>query len=69
MMELLIRIQDIKTVGFFLLDAVANSIGEFSYKPEEGITFAAYFYRYDNVYRKEGMVWVREKRYISYFEN
>ena len=35
---------------FFTPDVVANSIGEFSYSPEEGITFAAYFRRYEDIF-------------------
>ena len=31
----------------FTPDAVANSIGEFTYNSEEGITFASYFWRYE----------------------
>ena len=31
----------------FTLDEVANSIGEFTYNLEEGITFASYFRRYE----------------------
>ena len=41
-------------------DAAANSIGEFSSNPEE-ITFAGYFHRYKDVFRKECMGLVVKK--------
>ena len=61
MMELLKRTQDTKPAGFFFLDAV-DSIEVFSYNPEEGITFAAYFRRYEDVFRKECKEWIEQKK-------
>ena len=58
----LFRTQDTKPMGFFPPDALANSFGEFYYNPEEGIMFAAYFYRYDNVFSKECTGWIEEKK-------
>ena len=44
----------------FTLDAVANSIGEFTYYPEEGINIASYFWRYEEIFRSECKIWIDE---------
>ena len=52
-MHLLLKnAHDAKPTRFFLLDTVANPIGEFSNNPKKGIMFTAYFQRYEDVFRK-----------------
>ena len=45
----------------FTPDAVAYSIGRFTYNPEEGITFESYFRRYE-ISRNECKTWTDEKK-------
>ena len=38
-------------------DAIANSISEFCYVPESGLTFEAWFKRYDDLFAKDCNSW------------
>ena len=50
----------------FSAEGNANLLSEFIYKPEEGITFPAYFKRYEIVFTKRCQSWSdEEKNYIS----
>ena len=40
----------------------ANSLSEFIYKPEEGITFPAYFKRYETIFAKRCQSWSDEEK-------
>ena len=46
----------------FSQDSVVNSIGEFSYKPDEEVTFAAYFRRYEEIFKNDCKTWTDEKK-------
>ena len=46
----------------FTPDAVANSIGKFTYNPEECITFALYFMRCEEIFRNECKTWIDKKK-------
>ena len=49
----------------FSAEGIANS-SEFIYKPEEGITFPAYFKRYETIFAKRCQSWSdEEKNYVS----
>ncbi|XP_014784252.1 uncharacterized protein LOC106879270 [Octopus bimaculoides] len=41
----------------FSPDYVANSITEFKYEPDEGVTFEAYYRRYEQIFNKECKDW------------
>lgn len=38
---------------FFLQDPVANAIVEFKYNPDEVVTFATYYRRYEEIFKKQ----------------
>ena len=46
----------------FSVEGIANSLSEFIYKPEEGITFPAYFKRYETIFEKRCQLWSDEKK-------
>lgn len=53
-----INVVEVKnTSSLYLMDSVANSIEEFSYKPEEGTTFSSYFRRYDEIIKEKCNSW------------
>lgn len=63
MLELIVqRTQEPKQAGFFSPDTVANSIGEFSYDPENGSIFSAYFRRFADIFKEECSEWSQEKK-------
>ena len=39
-----------------------NSIGEFVYKPDEEVTFGAYFRRYAEIFQKDSVTWSDGKK-------
>ena len=41
----------------FSAESIANSLSEFIHKPEEGITFLAYFKRYETIFEKRCQSW------------
>ncbi|XP_029647250.1 uncharacterized protein LOC115221238 [Octopus sinensis] len=41
----------------FLLDYIANSITEFKYEPDKGVTFEAYYRRYKQIFNKKSKDW------------
>ena len=46
----------------FSAEGIANSLSEFIYKPEEGITFPAYFKRYKTIFAKRCQSWSNEEK-------
>ena len=52
----------VRQSNFFLLDSVINSIEEFKYRPEEEVSFEAYFRHYEEVFKKDCITWGWTKR-------
>ena len=46
----------------FSAEGIPNSLSEFIYKPEEGITFPAYFKRYETIFAKRCQSWSDEEK-------
>ena len=46
----------------FSAEGIANSLSDFIYKPEEGITFPAYFKRYETIFAKRCQSWSNEEK-------
>lgn len=44
-------------------DAVQNTVSEFVYHPDEGLTFSAYVRRYEQIFNQECIVW-EDKRLL-----
>lgn len=55
-----------KSSGLCTPVTIENSIGEFIYNPEEGITFSTYFWRYEKFFKEEHHSWTGMKKY-NYF--
>ena len=53
-----------KDSNTFSAEGIANSLSEFIYKPEEGITFPAYFKRYETIFAKRCQLWSNEEKII-----
>ena len=51
-----------KCSNTFSAESIANSLSEFIYKPEEGITFPAYFKRYETIFSKRCQSWSDEEK-------
>ena len=51
-----------KSLNTFSAEGIANSLSEFIYKPEEGITFPAYFKRYETIFAKRCQSWSDEEK-------
>ena len=51
-----------KGLNTFSAKGIANSLSEFIYKPEEGITFPAYFKRYETIFSKRCQSWSDEEK-------
>ena len=50
----------------FTQAAVWNAVEIFKYQPEENITFASYFRRYEDMFSVDFKNWSDQKRYVSY---
>ena len=48
--------------NIFSQDSVINLIGEFVYKPNKGVTFGAYFWRYEEIFQKACVTWSDGKK-------
>ena len=46
----------------FSAEGIANLLSEFIYKPEEGITFPAYFKRHETIFAKRCQSWCDEEK-------
>ncbi|XP_029634959.1 uncharacterized protein LOC115210495 [Octopus sinensis] len=46
-----------KSEKLFLTNYVAHSITEFKYEPDEGVTFEAYYRRYEQIFDKDCKDW------------
>ena len=54
--------KDPGNLNIFLQESVINSVDEFIYKPEEEVTFEAYFRRYESIFEKDCKRWPGEKK-------
>lgn len=43
-------------------DAVQNTISEFVYNPDDGLTFAAYFHRHEEIFSQECSGWEEDEK-------
>ena len=48
--------------NIFSKDSIINSVSEFIYKPDEEITFEAYFQRYEEIFQKDWVTWLDGKK-------
>lgn len=48
----------------FTPEGIANSLSEFVYEPTNGLTFPAYFRRYENIFAKRCQSWTDEEKII-----
>ena len=46
----------------FSAEGIANSFSEFIYKPKDGISFPAYFKRYETIFAKRCQSWSDEEK-------
>ena len=51
-----------KGLNTFSAEGIANLLSEFIYKPEEGITFPAYFKKYETFFAKSCQSWSDEEK-------
>ena len=51
-----------KGLNTFSAEGITNSLSEFIYKPEEGITFPAYLKRYETIFAKRCQSWSDEEK-------
>ena len=51
-----------KTSDSFMPDAIANSIREFIYNPDEGISFQTNYRRYEGIFQKDCLHWNDKKK-------
>ena len=58
-----------KGLNTFSAKGIANSLSEFIYKPEEGITFPAYFKRYETIFAKRCQSWSDEEKIMLVLQN
>ncbi|XP_029654256.1 uncharacterized protein LOC115227624 [Octopus sinensis] len=59
LLELYAR-KSVNALSSFSPDSILNSIMEFSYAPEEGITFAMYYRRYKEIFKEDCKTWSDE---------
>ena len=50
--------------SYFSAEGIANSITEFKFDPDEGITFPAYFRRFESIFEKKCQSWSDEQKVI-----
>ena len=46
----------------FLAERISNSLSEFRYNPDNGVTFSAYFRRYEMILSKRYLLWSDEEK-------
>ena len=53
LLKCLSKPNDLGNLNIFSQESVINSVGKFIYKPEEEVTFEAYFRRYESIFEKD----------------
>ena len=60
--EALLQSRATENSNYFTAEGIANSISEFTYDPDNGVTFQAYFRRFENIFTKRCATWSDEQK-------
>lgn len=60
--EAVAQVRTMESSNYFTAEGIANSITEFVYDPENGITFQAYFRRFETIFNKRCETWSDEQK-------
>ena len=52
-----------RSSDWFPTDAVANSINEFIYNPDDGTTFLTYYRRFEGIFKRDCLHWMMKRKF------